>query len=185
MKDFRLLDKQSRTSVMIGVVICLAIAVFFCVIKIAVSPKTVSEDNNFYLPEREVYNEEELQIEIQKQKEEVKIVVEDRARIIEDNVNVRSGPSTDYDRLGTAYKGFDFELLGEEGEWVKIKYDDKPAYVFAKYVEIVPMVLNDMGEYEDYVELDNSAVTAGTPKSDSTENDGENESNDSESNTDN
>ena len=47
------------------------------------------------------------------------------------------------------------------------------------------MVLNDMGEYEDYVELDNSAVTAGTPKSDSTENDGENESNDSESNTDN
>ncbi|MBP5564970.1 MAG: SH3 domain-containing protein, partial [Lachnospiraceae bacterium] len=70
------------------------------------------------------------------------------------------GPGTDYDRLGSAYKGFDYEVLStDNSEWVKIKYDDKAAYIFAEYVEIVPMVLNDMGEYEEYVDMNNTDST--------------------------
>ena len=45
-------------------------------------------------------------------------------------------------------------MAKDNDEWIKIEYDGKPAYVFAEYVEIIPMFLNDMGEYEEYVELD-------------------------------
>ena len=48
MKDLRLLDKQTRTSIMIGVIICLSIAVGFCLIKIAVTPKVEAEEKNFF-----------------------------------------------------------------------------------------------------------------------------------------
>lgn len=151
------LDKTTRTSIMIGVIICLSIAILFCIIRIAIRPKEVAEDTNFYLPKIEEMSEEDIKVQIEKQREEVKIEVVDRARIIEDNVNVRSGPGTDYDRVGSAYKGFDYEILStDNSEWIKIKYDDKAAYIFAEYVEIVPMVLNDMGEYEEYVDMNNS-----------------------------
>ena len=172
-----LLDKTTRTTIMIGVIICLSIAILFCIIRLAIRPKEVAEDNNFYLPKKEVMSEGELELQIEKQREEVKIEIVNRARIIEDNVNVRSGPGTDYDRLGSAYKGFDYEVLStDNSEWVKIKYDDKAAYVFAEYVEIVPMVLNDIGEYEEYVDMnntDNSTTSESTETDDSNTADGE------------
>ena len=135
-----LLDKKSRTSIMYGVIICLSIAIIFCVIKIAARPDVVKEDNNYYLPVKEKVDMEEIQMQV-KEKEEsqeqtVKLDVHNRARLIEDNVNIRSGPGTDYERLGSAYKGYDFKIISGEGsEWIKIEYDGKPAYVYAEYVE--------------------------------------------------
>lgn len=151
MKSEGLIDKNTRTYIMYGVIVCLSIAIVFCIIKISVRPKTVESDEIIIQTSEEKTPEGDIPEPVQN--EPVKIDVKDRARIIEDNVNVRSGPGTDYDRLGTAYKNFDFEMLTQDNsEWVKIKYDDKTAYVFGEYVEIVPMFLNDMGEYEEYIE---------------------------------
>ena len=178
-----LLDKKSRTSIMYGVIICLSIAIIFCVVKIATRPDIVKEDNNYYLPVKEKVDMEEIQMQV-KEKEEsqeqtVKLDVHNRARLIEDNVNIRSGPGTEYERLGSAYKGYDFKIISGEGsEWIKIEYDGKPAYVYAEYVEVVPMFLNDMGVYEEYVEFDNKS-TANTTESE--EKDSENEENAEES----
>ena len=44
--------------------------------------------------------------------------------------------------------------MDSSSDWIKIKYDDKEAYIYSEFVEIVPMFLNDMGEYEEYVEFD-------------------------------
>ena len=155
------LDKKSRTSIMYGVMICLTIAIVFCIVRIATRPATEAENNNFYLPVKEKIDFSDLQQQAKEKEEEaVHIEVENRARLIEDNVNIRSGPGTDYERLGSAYKGFDYKILGNENdEWIKIEYDNKPAYVFAEYVEVVPMFLNDMGEYEEYVTFDNNNNT--------------------------
>ncbi|MCR4649668.1 MAG: SH3 domain-containing protein [Lachnospiraceae bacterium] len=173
MKNFTLLDKKSRTSIMYGVIICLLVAISFCIVKIATRPKVI-EDNNFYLPEKE---EIDLEVSAQNPQEEdraVKIEIEDRARLIEDNVNIRSGPTTESERLGSAYKGFDYKILSKDNsEWIKIEYDGRPAYVFAEYVEIVPMFLNDMGEYEEYVELDENGNAKVKEPQDSSETDGE------------
>ena len=177
-----LLDKKSRTSIMYGVIICLSIAIIFCVIKIAARPDVVKEDNNYYLPVKEKVDMEEIQMQV-KEKEEsqeqtVKLDVHNRARLIEDNVNIRSGPGTDYERLGSAYKGYDFKIISGEGsEWIKIEYDGKPAYVYAEYVEVVPMFLNDMGVYEEYVEFDNKT----TDTTESEDNNAENDENAEES----
>ena len=156
-----LLDKKSRTSIMFGVIICLSIAIVFCIVKIATRPEVVKEDTNFYLPVKEKVDMEEIQMQVKEKEEQqdktVKLDVHNRARLIEDNVNIRSGPGTDYERLGSAYKGYDFKIIsGENSEWVKIEYDGKPAYVYAEYVEIVPMFLNDDGVYEEFVEFDDN-----------------------------
>ena len=180
-----LLDKKSRTSIMYGVIICLSIAIIFCVVKIATRPAVAKEDTNFYLPVKEKVDMEEIQMQV-KEKEEsqeqtVKLDVHNRARLIEDNVNIRSGPGTDYERLGSAYKGYDFKIISGEGsEWIKIEYDGKPAYVYAEYVEVVPMFLNDMGVYEEYVEFDNKT----TDSTESEDNNAENDENAEESSED-
>lgn len=151
MKEKGLIDKNTRTYIMYGVIGCLSIAIIFCIIKLAARPKV--EINDEIIIETSETKKPEAVATQPVQNEPVKIDVKDRARIIEDNVNVRSGPGTDFERLGTAYKDFDFEMLNQDNdEWVKIKYDDKTAYVFGEYVEIVPMFLNDMGEYEEYIE---------------------------------
>ena len=155
-----LIDKKSRTSIMYGVMICLFVAIVFCVIKIATRPPVVMDEDraNYYLPASEKIDFSELENQIAEKKEEVHIEVEDRARLIEDNVNIRTGPGTEYDRLGSAYKGFDYKVLGDkDSEWIKIEYDGKTAYVFSEYVEVVPMFLNDEGEYEEYVTFDDTS----------------------------
>lgn len=169
-----LLDKKSRTSIMYGVIICLSIAIIFCVIKIATRPAVVNEDTNYYLPVKEKVDMNEIELQV-KEKEEsqaktVQIDVHNRARLIEDNVNIRSGPGTDYERLGSAYKGYDFKIIsGEDSEWIKIEYDGKPAYVYSEYVEVVPMFLNDLGVYEEYVGLETTSKPADTSNSDESE----------------
>ncbi|SDJ55068.1 SH3 domain-containing protein [Lachnospiraceae bacterium G41] len=178
-----LLDKKSRTSIMYGVIICLSIAIIFCVVKIATRPAVAKEDTNFYLPVKEKVDMEEIQLQV-KEKEEsqdknIQLDVHNRARFIEDNVNIRSGPGTEYERLGSAYKGYDFKIIsGEDSDWIKIEYDGKPAYVYAEYVEVVPMFLNDLGVYEEYVAFDGKDKNADTVTSE--ESDGEENTDDSE-----
>jgi len=167
MKKINILDKRSRTSIMFGVIICLFIAVLFCVVKIALRPAVVKEDNNFYLPVKEEIDIDYINEQVAAKQESVHIDVENRARLIEDNVNIRSGPGTDFERLGSAYKGFDYKIIsGENDEWVKIEYDNRQAYVFSEYVEIVPMFLNDMGEYEEYVVMDDDSESSGKEEKD-------------------
>lgn len=153
------LNKSTKTSIMYGVIICLLVGIVVCIARISVRPK-IDKGDEFNLSGNVSLDDIDVDgVDVAEPvREEVHIEVHDRARILEDNINVRSGPGTDYDRLGTAYKGFDFEILSKDNsEWIKIKYDEKEAYIYSKYVEIVPMFLNDMGEYEEYVELDDNA----------------------------
>lgn len=153
-----ILNKSTRTSIMYGVIICLLVGIVVCIVRITIRPK-VEKPEEFNLSVLNTIDDDEV-IEVVDKKEQVHIEVHDRARITEDNINVRSGPSTDYERLGTAYRGFDFEILDSSSDWIKIKYDDKEAYIYSEFVEIVPMFLNDMGEYEEYVEFDNSTSSS-------------------------
>lgn len=51
-------------------------------------------------------------------------------------VNVRSKASSSSKKLGTAKKGEQFKVLGKSGNWVKIDYNGKTAYIYKTYVKI-------------------------------------------------
>ena len=51
-----------------------------------------------------------------------------------ESLNVRSGPSTSYSKLGTLSKGTKVEVLSESNGWSKIKYNGKEAYVSSQYL---------------------------------------------------
>ena len=50
-------------------------------------------------------------------------------------VNIRSGPSTDYEAIGKLYKGCVANILGYEGDWVKIQSGNlEEGYIFGEYL---------------------------------------------------
>ncbi len=50
---------------------------------------------------------------------------------------VRSGPSTDDDILGKAYKGERFDAYGVEEDWYLINYHGRPGYIYIDFVSEV------------------------------------------------
>ncbi len=147
------MKKSTLNAIMQGVIIVLVIAIVFVSIRLVLRPDIVEEE-----PMSEVASEPEQIVE-EVSEPEPEVVVEERVRIVNDNINVRSGPGTDFDRLGSAYNGYDFEFVEqlEEG-WTKIVYDGQMAYVYSEYVEIIPMVLDEEGNYTEYVNLDDSSA---------------------------
>ena len=51
-----------------------------------------------------------------------------------DSVNVRKGPSTNYESLGKLNKGDKVEYISTSNSWAKIKYKGQTAYVYSKYI---------------------------------------------------
>ena len=53
-----------------------------------------------------------------------------------DTLNVRSGPGTDYDRVGTLKKGAQVTILEELDGWYQISSGDLTGYVSAQYISL-------------------------------------------------
>ncbi|MDI3235973.1 SH3 domain-containing protein [Exiguobacterium antarcticum] len=51
------------------------------------------------------------------------------------DLNIRSGPSTKYKKMGLLKKNSVVTVIGSSGEWYKISYKGKAAYVSAKYIK--------------------------------------------------
>ena len=51
-----------------------------------------------------------------------------------DGVNVRTGPDTDYSKLGYIDPGDEAVLVDDEGDWWKIRYDGVEAYIYSPLV---------------------------------------------------
>lgn len=153
------MKKSTLNAIMQGVIIVLVIAIVFVIIQIKLKPEqeVIAE-----IPSEELSEIASEEIEVSEPEPE--LVIEQRVRMISDNINVRSGPGTDFDRLGSAYIGYDFEYVEQLEEWTKIVYDGQMAYVYSEYVEIIPMVLQEDGSYTEYVNLEESseAVTSET-----------------------
>lgn len=150
------MKKSTLNAIMQGVIIVLVIAIAVVAIKLATRPEEI--------PVVEVPSEQASEIASVEEvsEEEPEIVIEQRVRMINDNINVRSGPGTDYERLGSAYIGYDFEFVEQLEEWTKIVYDGKMAYVYSEYVEVIPMVLQEDGTYTEYIDLEESAEASET-----------------------
>lgn len=69
------------------------------------------------------------------------------------DLNVRSGPGEEYDRIGGASEGEEFVITGRsgDGEWWQIEFDDQTGWIYAPFVtaanaENVPIAGDSMAE---------------------------------------
>lgn len=58
-------------------------------------------------------------------------------KVTGDTLNIRKSPSTNSNVIAMLFKGVECELLGEEGEWYKIKYKNYTGYISKQYSEII------------------------------------------------
>lgn len=59
-------------------------------------------------------------------------VTVDRGNVL----NVRSGPGTDYDRIGSLENGVTVVILEQEGTWLRIEFEGQEGWVYSKYVQM-------------------------------------------------
>lgn len=58
-----------------------------------------------------------------------------RATVTASALNVRKGPSTDDEKIGSLPNGAEIKIIGEENGWIKILYNNKTGYVSAQYIQ--------------------------------------------------
>ncbi|SDO06910.1 peptidoglycan-binding protein [Alkalicoccus daliensis] len=68
-------------------------------------------------------------------KEEIKPVVIETGEVTATALNIRSGPGTSHDRVGTLTNGTVVEILGEESGWYLIKFDGGTAYASGSFID--------------------------------------------------
>ena len=146
------MKRRTLNAIMLGVIIVLVIGIVVCIPLIfgrrKLTPLTSEEPSSIPVEEGITFYEEPSE-EVSKDDQLAYV------KITDDNINVRSGPGTDYDRLGSAYYGNTFKYISQSHDgWTKIVYDGKDAYVYSKYVELVAMVENVDGEIVEYLGAD-------------------------------
>ncbi|MDU4934212.1 MAG: SH3 domain-containing protein [Peptostreptococcaceae bacterium] len=86
--------------------------------------------------------------------------VKETKEVNTDSLNVRSGPSTSYSKLGTLSKGTKVGVISERNGWSKILYNDKEAYVSSQYLSEVGSESGDTGSGS--TDVDTGAFGQGT-----------------------
>ena len=72
------------------------------------------------------------------QSEEVQVEAEEiKGMVNVDILNIRSGPSTEHEKLGKLSLGTIIEIISEADDWYEISYNSQTAYVSAEYVTII------------------------------------------------
>lgn len=58
-----------------------------------------------------------------------------KVQVTTNSLNVRTGPATTYQKIGSASLGQTFTYLGTSGSWTKINFNGSPRYVSSTYVK--------------------------------------------------
>lgn len=58
-----------------------------------------------------------------------------RVKVIEEEVNLRSGPSTEHTQIGKAFKGNAFNVIAQESGWYQVTYSGSSAWIAGWLVE--------------------------------------------------
>lgn len=66
-----------------------------------------------------------------------------------DHLNVREGPSTDFDRVTQVHKDSKYPIIQIQNEWIEIELDNGSGWVTKDYVEIIENEKNETKALED------------------------------------
>ena len=68
------------------------------------------------------------------------------------NVNLRSGAGTGYAIVGNAEKGTMYAVIGQSGNWYKVNYQNKTAYLYNEYAAVFEIEKSENEEIENVLE---------------------------------
>ena len=63
-------------------------------------------------------------------------LAETKGTVNTNQINVRTSPSTDSDKVGILFQGDEINILSSSDGWYKIDYDSQEAYVFSDYISV-------------------------------------------------
>lgn len=132
------MKKKTISAIVLAFDICMVLAIVVLLVKIGGrGPKPEAAPIEPAVSEEEIMTTD-ISAQIEKEGEESKsgeknLVARPSA---DSSVNVRSGPGTEYQRIGSAYSDCEYVVLEIGDEWVKIQYDENNiGYINTEYVE--------------------------------------------------
>lgn len=129
------MKKQTISALLTALMICLTIAIVVLIIKIETRQPVIEEASGPV----DVYEEEDVSANAisptAETTEEESVTILVAVPNASSSVNVRSGPGTDYSRIGSAYSNNEYEVIEVlSSGWTKISYSDQEAYINSEYV---------------------------------------------------
>lgn len=128
--------KKTISAILSVIIVCLVIAIIILCVKINLrGPKPIEEeptiDASMELAQETA--EEETVVEEEQYEAHYDIVAIPNTT---SSVNVRSGPGTDYERIGSAYSNCEYVVLEIlPSGWTKLVYDDQNGYISSEFLE--------------------------------------------------
>lgn len=75
-----------------------------------------------------------------------------RGIVTADSLNVRSGPGKEYDLMGKVYRSNEIDIVGIDGDWLKIDYNNSEGYVSGEYVKYELQEVEEVVQEEEQLE---------------------------------
>lgn len=131
------MKKQTISALLTALMICLTIAIIVVIIRIQMRGPAAVEpvDSESYIVQEDTGSQNVVPEE---EPEEVSMAVTELVAVpnTSTSVNVRSGPGTEYNRLGSAYSNNEYVVLEILSVgWTKILYSEQEAYIHNDYVD--------------------------------------------------
>lgn len=128
------MKKQTISAILTALMICLVLAIVVLVVRIQMrGPKpeeTAVSENEVVMNEQTV--SENMQAEPVEEEVETVLLAIPQAT---SSVNVRSGPGTEYERIGSAYSDCEYEVVEiYDSGWTKLLYEGQEGYISSEYL---------------------------------------------------
>ena len=137
------MKKRAISGILLALNIVLCLTIFILVIMIVKrGAKPAEEIRQQIREEQQLAQEQEAMMQAQEAMEEASEETESSSGILvciptsTSSVNVRSGPGTDYQRIGSAYTVNEYAVQGIlDNGWTQIDYDGQTGFISSEYVE--------------------------------------------------
>lgn len=133
------MKKQTISALLTALMICLTIAIVVVIVQIQMRglPPEADADSDSYIVQEDFDSQNSVSDDqaVEKPSEAVTVLV--AIPNANSSVNVRSGPGTEYNRLGSAYSNNEYEVLEIlSNGWTKLLYSSgQEAYINSEYVD--------------------------------------------------
>ena len=118
-------------------------SIMLCATAFATEVEVAANDQNI-----EVTPQTEVQTEAQVQESILTEIIEEttvkKGTVTADILNVRSGPSTETEKLGKLSLGTTVDILAQSEGWYEISFESKTAYISAEYIRLIDNTLTGL-----------------------------------------